>query len=132
MQRMEQQVMRAVEAAKAKPKNSQLVIEGSLGKISFSNAKTPKPLLNIKRTEGDSKPSTTSKRSHRNRDATADRRDTLKNIENVYSILMETEDLMRGEPREQGPAFDEWAAQYGGAREKLWKAIKADVPLSDE
>ena len=49
MQRMEQQVQRAVEAAKTKPKNKQLIIEGSLGKISFSNAKTPKPLLNIKR-----------------------------------------------------------------------------------
>ncbi|EEY17372.1 topoisomerase II [Verticillium alfalfae VaMs.102] len=51
VQRMEQQVQRAVEAAKNKPKNPQLVIAGSLGKISFSNSKTPKPLLNIKRTE---------------------------------------------------------------------------------
>ncbi len=48
---MEQQVQRAVEAAKNKPKNKQLIIEGSLGKISFSNAKTPKPLLNIKRAD---------------------------------------------------------------------------------
>jgi DNA topoisomerase 2-associated protein PAT1 len=132
MQRMEQQVQRAVEAARAKPKNSQLVIEGSLGKISFSNAKTPKPLLNIKRPEGDLRPSPISKRSSRNHDATAERRETLKNIENVYAILMETEDIMRQEPREAGPAYDEWAVRYGDFRERLWKGIKADVPLSEK
>ena len=46
MQRMEQQIQRAVEAAKARPKARQLVVEGSLGKIAFSNSKTPRPLLN--------------------------------------------------------------------------------------
>jgi DNA topoisomerase 2-associated protein PAT1 len=51
LQRMEQQVARAVAAAKARPKASQLVLEGSLGKISFSNAKTPRPMLNIKKAE---------------------------------------------------------------------------------
>ncbi|KAK2071673.1 hypothetical protein P8C59_006079 [Phyllachora maydis] len=67
MQRMEQQVQRAVEAAKNKPKNKQLVIEGSLGKISFSNAKTPKPLLNIKRSDSANeaqRPSSANKASH--------------------------------------------------------------------
>jgi DNA topoisomerase 2-associated protein PAT1 len=132
MQRMEQQVQRAVEAARAKPKNSQLVIEGSLGKISFSNAKTPKPLLNIKRPEGDLRPNSAPKRSSRHHDATAERRETLKNIENVYGILMETEDIMRQEPREAGSAYDEWASRYGDCRERLWKGIKADVPLSEK
>jgi hypothetical protein len=51
LQRMEQQVARAVAAAKARPKASQLVLEGSLGKISFSNVKTPRPMLNIKKPE---------------------------------------------------------------------------------
>lgn len=55
MQRMEQQVARAVAAAKAHPKASQLVLEGSLGKISFSNVKTPRPMLNIKRLDSDQK-----------------------------------------------------------------------------
>lgn len=52
LQRMEQQVARAVAAAKLRPKASQLVLEGSLGKISFSNVKTPRPMLNIKKSEG--------------------------------------------------------------------------------
>lgn len=51
LQRMEQQVQRAVAAAKARPKASQLVLEGSLGKISFSNVKTPRPMLNIKKSD---------------------------------------------------------------------------------
>ncbi|KAF4307369.1 Topoisomerase II-associated protein PAT1 [Botryosphaeria dothidea] len=77
-QRMEQQVQRAVEAAKAKPKNKQLVIEGSLGKISFSNAKTPKPLLNIKKPEGESKPHAPGRRPSRAHNEVADRKATLR------------------------------------------------------
>ncbi|KAI2606701.1 topoisomerase II-associated protein PAT1 [Hypoxylon sp. NC1633] len=99
VQRMEQQVQRAVEAAKNKPKNKQLVIEGSLGKISFSNAKTPKPLLNIKRTESNTdtnRPGT----GHRADTATkgTDKKETLKNIESVYVTLMKMEDVSRNIP----------------------------------
>ncbi|KAI1143207.1 topoisomerase II-associated protein PAT1 [Hypoxylon sp. FL0543] len=99
MQRMEQQVQRAVEAAKNKPKNKQLVIEGSLGKISFSNAKTPKPLLNIKRTESstDANRPGSGHRSHPAANGT-DKKETLNNIEKVYLTLMTMEDLERNLP----------------------------------
>lgn len=99
MQRMEQQVQRAVEAAKNKPKNKQLVIEGSLGKISFSNAKTPKPLLNIKRTESgaDTNRPGSGHRSHPTANGT-DKKETLRNIEKVYLTLMKMEDLDRNLP----------------------------------
>ncbi|KAI5795599.1 topoisomerase II-associated protein PAT1 [Geopyxis carbonaria] len=83
LQRMEQQVARAVAAAKARPKASQLVLEGSLGKISFSNVKTPRPMLNIKRPESDqAKPPQKSR---------ADRKSLLKIIENIYDALLELE-----------------------------------------
>lgn len=91
MQRMQQQVQRAVEAAKLKPKNKQLIIEGSLGKISFSNAKTPKPLLNIKRQESDARPATGKKGDG----APSDRKTVLKNTEAVYTTLMRMEDTER-------------------------------------
>jgi len=87
---MEQQVARAVEAAKARPKNKSLVMEGSLGKIAFSNSKTPRPLLNIKRVESDAKPRKTV--------TVADRKATLRSIEKVYSTLMQTEDHERRLP----------------------------------
>lgn len=138
VQRMEQQVQRAVEAAKNKPKNKQLVIEGSLGKISFSNAKTPKPLLNIKRTESS---------GEANRPATANRTQTsvnglshksaLRSIEIVYDTLMKMEDHERYRP--PPPANDQdnetlqkviaWEAEARILNEKLWKALKVMEPV---
>lgn len=137
MQRMEQQVQRAVEAAKAKPKNKQLVMEGSLGKISFSNAKGPKALLNIKRadpTDTASKP----RNIHKNEISTNNRRTILKNIEAIYSTLMKIEDEARKEPlltrgEEPEPGVIEkhmaWRSGMQGLNEKLWSAMKVLEPI---
>ncbi|KAI9821876.1 MAG: hypothetical protein M1827_002458 [Pycnora praestabilis] len=145
MQRMEQQVQRAVEAAKLKPKNKQLVIEGSLGKISFSNAKTPKPLLNLKRAEnGDvtNRPPTAS-RAHSERKtpqvgvSASDRKTILRNIENVYSTLMQMEDHERHlptPPNEQSNAAEiqqhmEWRQAMQALNQKLWSELKVLEPI---
>lgn len=128
MQRMEQQVQRAVEAVKAKPKNKQLVIEGSLGKISFSNAKTPKPLLNIKRL--DSEPSL--KRIARPYDAAEARRGALKNIEKVYGALMEIEDHARLQPLEDSALYEMWLSTNTALNEKLWFWLKAYEPIVEK
>jgi len=125
MQRMEQQVQRAVEAARAKPKNKQLVIEGSLGKISFSNAKTPKPLLNIKRL--DSEPSV--KRVSRHHDAAEERRRALKHIEKVYGALMEIEDHARLRPLDDSSMFEVWTSKNATLNEKLWFWLKVYEPI---
>ena len=146
MQRMEQQVQRAVEAAKLKPKNKQLVIEGSLGKISFSNAKTPKPLLNIKRHDnGDitNRPSSsggyTGARKVAQTDMSAsDRKSVLRNIEAVYSILMKLEDNLRREPTpptsESDPAqvqaHMEWAHGMQALNERLWNELRVLEPIN--
>jgi len=128
MQRMEQQVQRAVEAAKNKPKNKQLVIEGSLGKISFSNAKTPKPLLNFKRTENDRKtPGVTG----------SDRKTVLTDIENVYSTLMEMEDHERHLPPPLHDDVDpelvgrhmDWREKADKLNAKLWQQLKVHEPI---
>lgn len=145
MQRMEQQVQRAVEAAKLKPKNKQLVIEGSLGKISFSNAKTPKPLLNIKRNET----ADSFKRSQPDRQAsgkrvsanvsTSNRKAILKNIEAVYATLMMMEDHERRLP----PPADEsnlsmspqhiwWHDTMQKLNAKLWYDLKVMEPIIPE
>ena len=137
MQRMEQQVQRAVEAAKAKPKNKQLVIEGSLGKISFSNSKTPKPLLNIRRPES----SDTNKASWAQRKVTElttnDRKTVLKDTEAIYTALMKIEDEARKEPpspdAEADPAMIEkhieWRNGMQELNEKLWSALKVLEPI---
>lgn len=138
MQRMEQQVQRAVEAAKNKPKSKQLVIEGSLGKISFSNAKTPKPLLNIKRTESgtDSNRPGSGHRSHTTADGT-DKKETLKNIENVYLTLMKMEDLDRnmppppadGNPDPDSERRAELQLQSQQLNDQLWNELKVHEPI---
>lgn len=146
MQRMEQQVQRAVEAAKLKPKNKQLVIEGSLGKISFSNAKTPKPLLNIKRSEsGDvtNRPPNTKRQSSYRKAPQAnlsstDRKTVLRNIEAVYATLMQMEDHERhlpSPPKEDSDAgaiqqHMEWMQMMQGLNEKLWEELKVMEPIN--
>jgi DNA topoisomerase 2-associated protein PAT1 len=139
MQRMEQQVQRAVEAAKAKPKNKQLVIEGSLGKISFSNAKTPKPLLNIKRPDSTDFSNRQSKKPHAAL-STTDRKAILKNIEAVYSTLMKMEDhdrRQRPPPTESSDPLDiqyatDWEQTFHDLNQKLWMALKVTEPIMEE
>lgn len=138
MQRMEQQVQRAVEAAKNKPKNSQLVIEGSLGKISFSNAKTPKPLLNIKRTDssGDANRQGTPHKAHGSGTG-YDKKAVLTDVEKVYDTLMKLEDHERLMPP---PVADEsnteliqqhveWQEMSQKLNEKLWRQLKIHEPV---
>ncbi|KAI1855827.1 hypothetical protein JX265_012090 [Neoarthrinium moseri] len=129
VQRMEQQVQRAVEAAKNKPKNKQLVIEGSLGKISFSNAKTPKPLLNIKRTESGSEANRPP--SSQRPVSINDRKVALRAIEDVYMILMKMEDHERTMPPpganptpEVQQQVAEWHAVADKLNNQLWDALK--------
>ncbi|KAK4110815.1 hypothetical protein N656DRAFT_713042 [Canariomyces notabilis] len=131
MQRMEQQVQRAVEAAKNKPKNKQLVIEGSLGKISFSNAKTPKPLLNIKRTESTGEAHRPGS-AHKQVSSGVDRKGELRSIERIYTTLMKMEDHDRMMP--PPPATDAdtdavqklaaWGSEAQTLNRKLWDSLR--------
>ncbi|RMD44984.1 hypothetical protein DV735_g106, partial [Chaetothyriales sp. CBS 134920] len=135
MQRMQQQVQRAVEAAKLKPKNKQLIIEGSLGKISFSNAKTPKPLLNIRKQESSEiKPATS--RKGLNMTNPSDRKIVLRNIETVYITLMRLEDHERRmpPPPQEGnadavEAHIQWRQELTRLNVRLWKELKILDPI---
>ncbi|TRX96686.1 hypothetical protein FHL15_002352 [Xylaria flabelliformis] len=134
VQRMEQQVQRAVEAAKNKPKNKQLVIEGSLGKISFSNAKTPKPLLNIKRTESGTETNRPAS-GQRTQPASKghDKKDALRDIENVYLTLMKMEDLTRSMPPPNGSNDQNVADkqdEFNKLNDQLWNYLRVHEPIS--
>ncbi|UKZ54151.1 hypothetical protein TrVGV298_007957 [Trichoderma virens] len=137
IQRMEQQVQRAVEAAKNKPKNPQLVIAGSLGKISFSNAKTPKPLLNIKRA-AENEPHHTRAGSGKKSPASGlDRKTILRNAERVYVTLMKIEDHVRLMPppvtnqadQEVQEKHREWAVTLEALNARLWEELKVHEPI---
>jgi DNA topoisomerase 2-associated protein PAT1 len=127
-QRMEQQVQRAVEAAKNKPKNPQLVIAGSLGKISFSNAKTPKPLLNIKRPEAETR---TSGRRSPGAVNGIDRKAVLRSVEKVYSTLMKIEDHVRmiPPPNADPELQKDWGNTLEKLNAKLWDELKVHEPI---
>jgi DNA topoisomerase 2-associated protein PAT1 len=142
MQRMEQQVQRAVEAAKNKPKNKQLVIEGSLGKISFSNAKTPKPLLNIKRADSGAdanRPGSAARdrKAHLAGVSGSDRKTVLTDIENVYNTLMQMEDHDRHIPPALSDDIDpelvgrhmDWREMGLKLNQQLWKQLKVHEPI---
>ncbi|KAG0646076.1 DNA topoisomerase 2-associated pat1 [Hyphodiscus hymeniophilus] len=142
MQRMEQQVQRAVEAAKNKPKNKQLVIEGSLGKISFSNAKTPKPLLNIKRADSGAdtnRPGSAARDRKANMAGVSgnDRKTVLTDIENVYNTLMQMEDHDRHVPPPSNDDIDpelvgrhmDWRDTGLKLNQQLWKQLKVHEPI---
>jgi DNA topoisomerase 2-associated protein PAT1 len=134
MQRMEQQIQRAVEAAKARPKARQLVVEGSLGKIAFSNSKTPRPLLNIKRSEA------TDKHSKHHKSSIADRKEALRNIENIYVTLMQMEDHERAMPPpinegsnpEAIQAHMEWRSKIDTLHQQLWQNTRIMEPLNPQ
>ena len=127
VQRMEQQVARAVEAAKARPKNKSLVVEGSLGKIAFSNSKTPRPLLNIKRPDSENKMRGPAKPA-----TVADRKAALRDIESMYSTLMKLEDHERklppppteGAPPEVIEGHMRWRTEMQELNQSLWEASK--------
>lgn len=134
MQRMQQQVQRAVEAAKAKPKNKQLIVEGSLGKISFSNAKAPRQMLNIKRP--DSADATKAPKKPQAELSLSDRKSILTNIESVYATLMSMEDMERTmppPPDESDPEaiqqHMEWRQNIRSLNQKLWRELKVMEPI---
>ena len=144
VQRMEQQVQRAVEAAKLKPKNNQLVIQGSLGKISFSNVKTPRQMLNIKRSDSNqdaNRPPGVGRAGSERRSQSyvagkGDRRGTLRQIENVYSALMRMEDQERRMPEADDAAVEvaaeqqaAWAHEMKVLKQKLWVELKVMEPI---
>lgn len=133
VQRMEQQVARAVEAAKARPKNRHLVVEGSLGKIAFSTSKTPRPLLNLKRA-----PDSQQQVLQRSAKAAAfDRKRALRDIEVVYAVLMKVEDHERKLPpppnEESAPEVIEghmrWRVEMQRLNQELWEGLKVLEPV---
>ena len=131
VQRMEQQVARAVEAAKARPKNKSLVVEGSLGKIAFSNSKTPRPLLNLKR------PDSEARMRPARHTTVANRKVALRDIETLYSTLLKLEDHERRlppPPNEDSPpdvieAHIKWRNEMQQLVQQLWEATKVMEPV---
>ncbi|KAF8461412.1 topoisomerase II-associated protein PAT1 [Kalaharituber pfeilii] len=133
LHRMEQQVQRAIAAAKARPKASQLVLEGSLGKISFSNVKTPRPMLNLQR-PAENQPT----RKAGTVFTGANKKALLRAIENIYDTLLELEMYERIPPpplainQHPGVEHIEWKSKRDMLVNRLWKEMKIMEPISPD
>ncbi|CAI5759261.1 unnamed protein product [Candida verbasci] len=94
LQRMQQQVQKAVTVAKERPKLTQFAKEGALGKISFSSGKKPRQQLEIisKAAERQKEQNETKKKEGTKRYS---KKDILSILENIISELMNVESESR-------------------------------------
>ncbi|KAJ2705353.1 DNA topoisomerase 2-associated protein pat1 [Coemansia sp. IMI 203386] len=150
MARMQQQVQRIVNEARRRPKAAHVAAEGALGKISVNSARNPKQVIQVQqRPHGGSF-------SHADmpkgspmvhdlggiftgmgdaRNPAAERRKTLRSIENVYTAVLRLEQLIREQarlpPNADHPAVQNWLTMYGEAKERVWTELDASQPISN-
>ncbi|KAI7898347.1 topoisomerase II-associated protein PAT1 [Cokeromyces recurvatus] len=159
MQRMQQQLQRIVNEAKRRPKQTQVSLEGALGKITSLTVRNPRQVLQVPQTSGgsnhiSSSEPNTPKSDHVTNSLSAssaspgiiDRRHVLKIIEDMYIIVLELEQMRRCGPQfsssteEEGEEKDDYKdpvdafnEKYAARVEKLWKALRltetAEVPF---
>jgi DNA topoisomerase 2-associated protein PAT1 len=130
MQRMQQQLQRIVNDAKRRPKQTQVSLEGALGKITSLTVRNPRQVLQVP--SGHAEPTAPSA-DHATPDA-HDKRHVLKITEDMYTIVLELEQMRRQGPpqprhsnededdeKDRVKAFDE---KYAVKVEKLWKTLR--------
>ena len=110
-------------------------MEGSLGKIAFSNSKTPRPLLNLKRPDSEARVRQSMARELAGK---FDRKQALRDIEHLYDVLMKLEDHERRMPpapltEESGAEAIEghmrWRAEMEGFRRGVWEGLRVMAPI---
>lgn len=137
--RMEQQVARAVEAARARPKNKDLVVAGSLGKIAFSNSKTPRPLLHLRPSSAAAAQPLSLGPAGSEKQRRSARKTALRHIETLYTALMRLEDHERRMPppatlREDSPPslielHMRWRRDHTALRAAVWQGLLVMEPV---
>ncbi|PIA18905.1 hypothetical protein COEREDRAFT_79437 [Coemansia reversa NRRL 1564] len=143
MARMQQQVQRIVNEARRRPKVAHVAAEGALGKISVTSARNPKQAIQVQRSHGGSvsqgSPGPLTEAGGAlvglgdARNPTAERRKTLRAIEEVYTGVLQLEQLVREQARlpnvADHPSVQGWVAAYGAAKERAWAELEATQPI---
>jgi DNA topoisomerase 2-associated protein PAT1 len=144
MQRMHQQLQRIVNDAKRRPKQTQVSLEGALGKITSLTVRNPRQVLQVP--SNNSSESTAAATANTTgppetgsdkpvfvkQSATVDKRHVLKITEDMYTIVLELEQMRRQGPpqarhedeqneKDRVEAFNE---KYATKVEKLWKTLR--------
>ncbi|KAJ2742282.1 DNA topoisomerase 2-associated protein pat1 [Coemansia sp. BCRC 34301] len=150
MARMQQQVQRIVSEARRRPKAaSHLALEGALGKISVNSARNPKQVIQVQQgvVSTDSKHFSPSAHDLGGifaglgdaRNPAAERRKTLRSIENVYGAVLRLEQLIREQVRlppahaagADHPSVQAWIFAYNEAKDRVWAELDASQPISN-
>lgn len=143
MQRMHQQLQRIVNDAKRRPKQTQVSLEGALGKITSLTVRNPRQVLQVpsnNNSESTAAAANTTGSPETGSDkpvsvkqsATVDKRHVLKITEDMYTIVLELEQMRRQGPpqarhedeqneKDRVEAFNE---KYAAKVEKLWKTLR--------
>ncbi|ORX43994.1 hypothetical protein DM01DRAFT_1340550 [Hesseltinella vesiculosa] len=140
MARMNQQVQRIVNDAKRRPKQTQVTLEGALGKITTLSTRNPRQVLQV----SDKKPHDGSPTHIHASESTStitpkvkslgsmnDRRRLLNTVESLYSKILELEQMRRQGParsrrdddEEQERKLEEWNEQYSVKVQQLWDSL---------
>ncbi|KAJ2809119.1 DNA topoisomerase 2-associated protein pat1 [Coemansia guatemalensis] len=143
MARMQQQVQRIVNEARRRPKVAHVAAEGALGKISVTSSRNPKQAIQVQRSHGGSVsqgspgPLTEAGGALAGlgdaRNPTAERRKTLRAIEEMYTGVLRLEQLVREQARlpnvADHPSVQGWVAAYSAAKELAWAELEATQPI---
>ncbi|KAJ1726390.1 DNA topoisomerase 2-associated protein pat1 [Coemansia biformis] len=149
MARMQQQVQRFVNEARRRPKIPHVALEGALGKISVNSARNPKQVIQVQRGHSSSvsHPAHDAKQQSPSaydlggvfsglgdaRSPAAERRKTLRAVENVYTAVLRLEQLIREHSRlpssADHPSVQNWVRAYSEARDWAWAELGAAQPI---
>ncbi|KAJ3092522.1 hypothetical protein HK102_006299 [Quaeritorhiza haematococci] len=116
---MQLQMQRLIEGRKQKPKGSSLFLEGALGKISLNSVRNPKQLIqvNVKDKAHPPPPSNVKQLTQ------LSHRKIMRMIENVYSCVLNLEQLRR-RPPENPEGIPAWRADHETNIAEIMKEIK--------
>ncbi|CAO3669910.1 unnamed protein product [Rhizopus stolonifer] len=122
MQRMQQQLQRIVNDAKRRPKQTQVSLEGALGKITSLTVRNPRQVLQVANAHA-----VHVEASDESEVATMDSRQVLKLTEDMYTIVLEIEQTRRqGPPKlsEDEDALEAYQIKLSDKVDKLWKSLR--------
>ncbi|KAI8576924.1 hypothetical protein K450DRAFT_254253 [Umbelopsis ramanniana AG] len=145
MHKMQQQVQRIVNDAKRRPKQTQLSLEGALGKITTHSVRNPRQLLQVSDRKASSvsahdsseqtSPEDRSEKSSPPRKVLNDKKKVLRLIEDLYMTVLKLEQLRREAPspvarpgyeKEHQDSIDRWNTDYADAISKMWSELRIE------
>ncbi|KAL1918663.1 uncharacterized protein VTP21DRAFT_2685 [Calcarisporiella thermophila] len=137
--RMQQQVQRMVNDARRKPKQTQVSLEGALGRITLHSVRNPRQVLQMSPKISESpqlKEATDAKQSSITSSLISNRKQTLRWVENIYSHLLKAEQLRRQQPQvlpgleqEARIALQQWQEELNSSISSMWTELRITEPL---